>query len=282
VFLDITVRACFDEDLAASVKASQSQAGALGKLANAWAAASGQNVNITSATLTPIVQNEGTNLRTIHYSFRAHRDLMLLSLLGAAEAVTGAASPAGLPNPTLVDGVTFVPTTQPLALTDPFLPLNPTQTVTLQFQQSRSTTFANLVSTIAVTPDDLGYGGPLLSDPNATIESIGIAIIPMSAAFAPGASLTLANVSVDATLQPLLPTFGSPTFLPGTRLVITPLAAGPVKLADVWAAGTPKMTLDLGPGIKNNYVYDIVFSLSVRVPALSSVTSLAALTGVTP
>jgi fibronectin type III domain protein len=275
VFLDITVRACFDESLAASVKASQSQAGALGKLANAWAAASGQNVNITSATLTPMVQNKGTDLRTIHYSFRAHRDRMLLSLLGAAEAVTGVASPAALPNPTTVDGVTFVPTTQPLALTDPFTPLSQTQTVTLQFQPSRSTTFANLVSTIAVTPDDLGYGGPLLSDPNATVESIGIAIIPMNAA------LVLANVSVDATLQPLLPTFGSATFLPGTRLVITPLGRNPVKLTDVWAAGTPKMTLDLGQGITNNLVYDVVFSLSVRVPALSSVTSLSALTGVT-
>jgi hypothetical protein len=293
VILEVTFRACFDPDLAAAVRSSQAQRTVLDSIVASVAAARGKAVVLPGAM--PEVRKTGTGRRTVHFSFRAHRDQLLLAALAAAKAE--AVDPRALPNPVTVSGLSFDPGILPLArdpltgLPRPYAPLRPgIEQLTLQFQKSRPLSLDELVAAIAVTPDDLGLDSAFLSSDDALLESLGIAVIPMDTGVPTdgNAGLTIAAATIDglfvtqpAPRRPLLPAFGTANiFEGGTRLVMT-TTGDPLPLKDLWNAATPAaITLDFNGGIGAQRLYDVILSLSFRVPSTSATLSLSAVTGV--
>ncbi|HEX2051189.1 MAG TPA: fibronectin type III domain-containing protein [Actinomycetota bacterium] len=270
LILEVTFRACYDSDLAATVKASRSRSSSDRTLAEAIAAPGSRNLVFPGET--PSLVDGVTELRTVHLSLRAHRDNLLLTTLAAAEATAGNPSAAGLANPTTTSGVTFNPATRPLRRDDPFTPFDvgAMTSVTLQLMQpgSRPASLGGLLNLIAVTPDDLGFPPGVLTTDGARLVGLGIAVIPVDTALAVTSAL-------DAPLSGLLPAAGSPTFTSTTRLVMTTTQPA-VSFANVWGTA-PTVRLDFGTGIAERKLYDVIFSLSVAVPVKATQSALSAI-----
>jgi hypothetical protein len=258
--LDITIRACYDDDLAATVRSSRAQNADHLALVNAVAAA--MNRNVVFPGMLPDLGTRVTNIRTIHFSARAQRDKLLRAAIAAGEA-------AGIASP--VDGLAFNAALLPLRTNNPLSNVGGAalQTVVLQIQKDPPTSLGSLHGVIPVTPDDIGIPASLLTSSVGRIVSLGYAVIPTQPGVVANMQLAAAP-TIDATLAPLLPQVANPGFNLGDRLVTTTLTVGaPVLWRDVWNAATPKLTLDFGPAITNGHVWDVIFSLSVEVPVAS-------------
>jgi hypothetical protein len=268
LILEVTFRACHDDALAATVRASQSQRSSQRALAQV--VAGGALKTITFPGEKPELAAGRTQLRTIHFSMRAHRDRLLQAAIAAEQAKSGTLPAAGT-NVT-VDGLAFTAGRLPLARDDDFAGL--TAAVSSDFELSFATTppasLGALNGAIPVTPNDLGYPPNLLTSPEAQLVSLGLAVIPNQTN---GYRLRTTLV-VSSLLQSLLPSFGYTQ-----RFALTSPGTAPVGLASIWNAAVPQ-TLEVQLSSFRGGVpefYDVIFSLTVRVPALRTQTTIDAL-----
>lgn len=268
ILLSVTVRGCFDEDLAATVKASRRQQGSQGEAASVAAG------KLVSLPLGPGESAGESELRTVHLSLRAHRDLTLQSWLAAAQAQAGTttltADPITLPN----SSVGFAKATAPLIPGAPFSFLSSGQFhprarhgFTLRFAENEATSpsLADLETILQVTPADLGL------EAAGELVELGIAVIPTEKIGDPDfSSLSPIKLKVDQALKELLPGFDQSSDIERWLLTTTRLADSTepsVDLQGVWAA-KPALTLDLGAWVRTGALYDVLFSFVYNMSLL--------------
>ncbi|HEX2081459.1 MAG TPA: hypothetical protein VHG08_27395 [Longimicrobium sp.] len=267
ILLDVTVRGCFDEDLAATVRASGTQAATQFGLANAVALAAGSTL-VYPGTL-PDLDVGAAHVRTIHFSARAHRDLVLRNALAAAYAANPrAASP-------VVDGLAFDLNARPLGLHDPLTDVEGAapSSLTLQFQQNPPANLGALESTLVVTPADLGILDPLRTAPVGGVVGLGIAIIrtPPTRGTKKGPAPPPAppRITVDPVLASLLP-------VTGRLLLMTYLPQAPVWGDTLWRDASPVSVHvkfhDDGDDDRGG-IYDVIFSVSIAPPVRATRTT---------
>jgi hypothetical protein len=279
LLFEITVRGCYDENLAASVRANQSQLGQ--QLDRAKAVAASANKALRMPGSLPELLLGATGLRTIRYSARAHRDNLLRHALAALEAVKDK-------NPPDIDGLPLLADAKLLGFNEPLKALTGQglKTFGLKFQNDdQPGTLGLLHSLIAIKPDDLGL--PLGSGASAvgTIESLGVAVIPAGKRLADGSDRKLLKaVKIDGPLKSLLPQFDdtqpNPNLakdLAGSLFLTETAPQTPILLGDLFGGTGPAgITLDFDDAIDGQYVYDVIFSLSIRSPVPQLVASPAA------
>jgi fibronectin type III domain protein len=296
IVLNVTVRACYDPDLAATVRASRSQtAGAL-RVADTLG---GSRVLSLAGTRIELF-TETRDARTVRFSLRAHRERTLRAWFAAVEEYKllngGALPPWTLPGST-TSLASVVAGKKPLARDDPFAPLQGTLAQLVVDFRRRPTTPAaadlgRLATTISIAPEDLDAplgllspGGPSIAEP-AELLGVTIAIIPMRAGVrktsAPGSTAwhtgdpLAIQLGVDPLFAPILPfTTAAPL---GRRLVYSqPPGATQTfpALKDLWpTTGNPALRIDFGANVfdpvnpSRNLVYDVVIGLTFRAPAL--------------
>lgn len=279
LLLEITVRGCYDEGLATAVKASRQQSSNL--LGSAQAVASKANKILRKPGSLPLWNTGISGLKTVHYSVRAHRDNLLQQALAAQQA-------SGLPLEGLVlDAAKAVP----LGIAQPLLGLTTgaLNTFTLQFKNDQSVLGLGLLhGLLPISPADFGLGAnDAMSE--GILEAFNFVIIP-SGKLTPDVQRKklLNGISFDSITSPLaalLPQlktdsaeyqFKSPdgalqSFAPARPpieqllFVARTRPAQPVTLADVFG-GAAGITLDFADAIDEGYIYDVIFSLSVRTP----------------
>jgi len=297
VLFEVTVRACFDENLAAAVKASRSQRAGLLERANALA--SGANRVLTLPGVLPRRDFTPTSIRTFNLSLRAHRDnVVQLAQAALASLGTGATNPL----PLKLDGL------KPLAAGEPLKALRdqndkPLRSIALQFQREKPTSLGALAQLIALTPEDFGLpSGPqalalldsLLGSDAGELAGMGLAIVPAVDIKQPenAAAYKKITAQIDPLLGRLLPALDQKDQLDAVvskRLLMTdPGAMKKVGWKDLWGAAKlalpdgapllsakpkegdalpPFLKLDLGDALESGLIHDVIFSLSVRVPA---------------
>ncbi len=284
LLLEVTIRGCYDERLAAAVKANREQrAGQLDR-AKTVARAAGKVLTMPG-TLAELLAG-ASDIRTLHFSLRAHRDSVLEHALAAAAA-------AGT---RLVDGLDLKDGVAPLRSTDPFTPLakGGLKKVTLRFQRERPQSLGLLNGAIPVTPQTLGIPDVLTSSDAGTLVGVGLTVIPSAKATRPPpeeeppepADFAINDFDVDPLLQPYLPQLDPGITEPGAPdnnfernrgkalfITITPPTV-PVSLRQIWekaAVGVggqqvPRLGIDLGDALDKGYIHDVIFSISVKVP----------------
>jgi hypothetical protein len=284
VVLEVSTRCCYDGDLAATLTSSRryDPTALLTPITGAPLVTAALTAIRTAEFSVPALVESAGDTRTIHLSLRAHRD----KLLRAWKLLEG--------NSALPSGIAPVGTAAPLAGAAAFAPL-PTRTLTnavMRFRSTPATTVADLLtleSEIWVTPDLLRMAGALTGTAggnNRTLTQIlelGVAVVPMdigarvlsTAADGPwwssdplGMSLT-----VDTQLQTLLP--GESSFQ--RRLYSTVPGTAPLTLDAILGgatAATPAITLGLGTSVSGNLLYDVIFSISFRVPLAQAESAL--------
>jgi hypothetical protein len=281
VVLEITVRACYDPALAAAVRASKHEE------ASAFAMA-GALLSPALAVVVPGTPQQvapGTSeLRTVHWSLRAHRDRTLLAWTAAAQ-LAAAAVPA--------DILGALSNAAPLGAASPFLPLEAVtnQSLTFAFDASpppaltSPAALRDLAWNVKLDPALLGFTD--VTGATAGLVGLGVAVIPTAAGNrAEGSSVADPEPlglkwQIDPLLSPLLAS--PPTVLTAlpSRLTMTTIApAAPVGLADLFAASTPptvQIKIPALTGLSGDpLLYDIILSLSFQVPLLETPTAIAA------
>ncbi|MDP3858586.1 MAG: fibronectin type III domain-containing protein [Stagnimonas sp.] len=283
--LQVTVRGCYDESLARTVRASRRQtAAALGMVAGAT------GLSLAQPGALPRVDAGVSELRTVHYSLRAHRDKTLQIWNIAIAAQPALASLLG----PLAAGKTA------LGRDQPFQPLEALGSFTLELGNaplaSTGPGLRGLVQRLRIGPGDLGFdagvlgaGRNLLAE--ARLVALGVAVIPMPGAVRGEAdpdTVDALNLRLAATapLDRLLPGFAGGGSLPlPQRLKMTPIASPPNAplLSELFGAGTtlPGLVLTLPPAEQlsdaTNGLYDVIFSLSYRVPLRQAGSRIGAL-----
>jgi hypothetical protein len=189
IVLDVTLRACFDGDLAAAMRARRRQRR---DLLSAASSLLGSGNALQVAGLTP--RPTPSNSRTLHFSLRAHRDDMLRFFKGYLPRYQAAKQ--GLPT----SGANWnaMSITEPLTANGPFkaLPLNKlvsTDTTEMpKFALRFSATPSGIASgddlakaarEIVITPDVLGITADMLTQtpPGAGLVGAAVSVIPTSA-----------------------------------------------------------------------------------------------------
>lgn len=277
--LEVVLRGCHDAALASTVRASGAQDRAAAEVVKDYAG--------SVAVLTSTRRIESADLRTVRLSLRAHRDRTLLTWTAAKQAdlVNTMPLPAGLtPLPDLSE-------VAPLRRDQPFTPL-PTaspespetpETFVVRFSSDAVTSqdALSLRDTLVVTPADLGL-------PRATLDllpqegvpalvSVGLAVIPTQA----GARTIDADdnlvdplplaVSSPEALQPLL---ASSLANASPRFAVSAPDAEPVPLTALFGAEAVDLSFAFGDALATSKVYDVILSLTYRVPVLASRTAL--------
>jgi len=277
VLLEVTLRGCYDQDLARTVRASRRQtASGLSVVSNLSA------VPIPIAQPDSLVRIEAgaSELRTVHYSLRAHRD-QTLQVWSAAVQV----------QPTLTTNIAaLLPGKAPLGRDAPFAPLQPVTSFVLELAGALPPNtegwLLGLAGRLRVTPADLGFDGGILPGLNiledAELLEMGVAVIPMPDGVRgendPLTTDPLAvTLDVPAPLSQVLGGYSGGAALP-LRLKLSGKASAPPKLADLFSAGAA-MTLAMAPAAFNPtpLLYDVIFSLTFRVPVLAVGTRASAL-----
>jgi hypothetical protein len=281
IFLDVTVRGCFDPDLARTVRASRSQT------------ASALNV-ASNLTVPPVpigqpdslvrIEAGASELRTVHYSLRAHRDKTLQVWRAAiiaqpAQTTTLAA---------LLIGKSV------LGRDIAFDPLDPSITsFTLAFDDAvpanNVASLQALAGKLTISPADLGFDASVLTGrtvfTEANLISLGVAVIPMPDGVrtendADTVDPLNLRLQVTQPLDNLLPGFAASAPLPQRLKMTVPTAATDFpKVADLFASSAPPaITLQLDGAITPApRLYDVIISLSFRVPVLHVRTPIAAI-----
>lgn len=310
LLLEVTVRGCYDESLAAAVKAQRDQTAAQLDLAKATAARANKVLTLPGAL--PDLLTGASEVRTIHFSLRSHRDNLLKHALAAVKADDKLGG--------ILDGIDLTGgNLTPLGAMDPFRPIGKStvQKVTLKFQNSKPDSFAALGGVIPVTPDTLSIAEIQRQATTGTIVGMGLAIIPSrEVTFPPNGKtrpsdeqLALRGVAMDPLLATLLgsldatktdeidakdkdgqgkPKAGKPqSNLDKNRrrsffMTMQPPAV-PVSLSQVFnnalgnLAEPPRIELDLGDALNEGWIHDVIFSLSVRIPVAQLNVSPAAI-----
>jgi hypothetical protein len=300
LLLEVTIRGCYDERLAATVKADRDRAAGL--LDRAKAVAAGANKVLTLPGALPELLAGASEIRTLHFSLRAHRDSVLQHALAAAEAAGSR----------LVDGLDLKDGLVPLGAMDPFTPLAKSglKKVTLRFQMQRPQSLGVLNGDIPVTPQMLCITDLLTQSDAGAVVGLGLLVIPSVKATRPGAGVpvpppedfAIKALDLDPLLRSYLPQLdqaGVDDLDPKTAgrpgapknnfeknrtkalfITLKPPPA-PVSLKTIWhkaslgssgtpgpeaAADAPRIGVDLGDALDNEYIHDVIFSLSVHVP----------------
>jgi|GEM_PF-5530619 len=287
IVLDITVRGCYDADLAQTVRASRRQT------------ATGFNmVSRLAGVVAPValpdalvrVEADASELRTVRYSLRAHRDKTLQVLSAAVSALPS--PPASLL--ALVTGKAMLGRDASFEALDPAV-RNFTMELSSAPLANTIPALQSLVGKLRVSPADLGFDSAVLTNHNvleaARLVRLGVAVIPMPDGVRPVVEsdtdpLTLddpMNIQLQVTglLGNVFPNFGSIAALPQRLKITVPaeLTTDPPTLADLFAAPTPPaLTFDLSDALgPPSLIYDVIVSLTFRVPALNVRTVINAL-----
>jgi hypothetical protein len=285
IVLDITVRGCYDADLARTVRSSRRQTASGFNVASRIPGALGA-IGLPDSLVR--IEAGASELRTVRYSLRSHRDRTLQVL--SAAALAQVAPPAALTS--LIAGRSV------LGRDTAFEPLDATRTsFTLELSgaalPNTVAALQTLVGTLRVSPADLGFDASVLTGrdvvEHARLVSLGVAVIPMPGGVRPvqdsdGDPSTIddpMNIQLQVTglLGNVFPGFGTSTALP-TRLRMTlPAQADPPTLADLFAAAVPPaITFNLASAFgPPSLLYDVVISLTFRVPALRVKTAIDAI-----
>ena len=228
MLLEVTVRGCYDDNLAAAVRASRSLRNNASDRANALLSGLNKVLNLPGAL--PVLDQGQSSLQNINFSLRAHQS----TLLRIAHATTQALQPANAPAIQLgnlqLDQLLFPQTAQDLA--DPLSPLRalsdmsgggsgkPITTIRLQFLRQKAADLLSLSQIIPLTPDVFGMGGlsgsalqNLLGSTAGQIASIGFTIVPTKA----GALLpsSYSSSAASTPTAPGQPAGGSAAAAPG-------------------------------------------------------------------
>lgn len=280
ILLDVTVRGCFDQDLARAVRASRSQTASGLSLASnltATPVAIGQPDSLVR------VEAGASELRTMHYSLRAHRDKTFQiwqAAILAQPALTGTLS-------TLLAGKAV------LGRDAAFDPLDPAVT-NFAFEFSGTPLAAGLASLrgltgkLRVSQADLGFDSTVLTgrtvSEEARLVSMGVAVIPMPDGVRgvnDEDTVDPLNVRLQVTgpLDNVFPGFASSSPISQRlRMTVPDGTTNFPRVADIFGGSAPpaiNLQLDgaLAPASR---LYDVIISLSFRVPVLQVGTPITA------
>lgn len=272
VILDITIRGCYDADLAQTVRASRSQTASMLDVASNLPAALGE---IALPGAVPKVAAAASELRTVRYSLRAHRDRTLQAI--SAAVLAQPTPPAALT--ALVAGKSMLRRDAAFESLDPAVT---TFTLELTGEALPETVAAlqSLVGTLRVSPEDLGLDAAVLTNREllepARLTAIGVAVIPMPEGVRPDVDPPVLadpmNIGLTVTG---FGGFDQPATALPKRLVLLRTADPPAVAELFSAAAAPSIAFDLAgaPGL----LYDVVVSLTFRVPVLRVHTAIDAL-----
>lgn len=183
--LEVTLRACYDDDLAAAVRTAQAQRRDVLRVAGAAVAP-----GVRFARAVPVRVTGESERRTIHVSLRAHRDETLRlwqAFLPAYKAAHNGALPTAGANWTAVEKAA------PLAQQAAFQPLP----VAADATQNQLPTFEIAFARSGAATDETGAAlGALATRVTLTPEMLGIPLDLVTSAV-PGASGGLVGVSVS-------------------------------------------------------------------------------------
>ncbi|HKH45513.1 MAG TPA: fibronectin type III domain-containing protein [Thermoanaerobaculia bacterium] len=280
IVLDITVRGCYDADLAQTVRASRRQTASDFNVASRLPGALGP-IGLPDSLVR--VEAGATELRSVRYSLRAHRDKTLQVLSAAVLAQPTA--PVTLR--TLIEGKAVLGRDAAFESLDPAVSSFKIELSSAPLANSVAA-LQGLVGTLRVSPGDLGFDAGLLSGHDvvepARLVSLGVAVIPMPEGVrAADAELTDDPMNVELQVTGLLgnvfPGFGSAAALPQRLKMTIPAEADPPAVADLFSAGVvPALTFDLAGALAGgSRLYDVIVSFTYRVPALRVRTVINAL-----
>jgi hypothetical protein len=309
LLFEITVRACYDDNLAAAVRAGRAQRKGLLDKANLLAGANNHILSLPGVL--PRTDYADSNVRTFNLSLRAHHDSLLQM---ANAAVQSLLKPGELLGQRVVDGLLIdFAKDLPLRSDEPLRPFTdaasgkPLTSITWQFRRQKPSTLSALAQVIPLTPEEFGLSSALknletlLASSAGAVAGIGVSVIPAQGAFPSDQAYDLQGISIglDPLLQTLLPalvpTSGGAAALTQC-LAMTPAAtAQPVPWAQIWnnakqavsdlplltppAAGQPVapfLNLSLGDSLAQGKIHDVIISISVRIPVLTVGTTTVA------
>ena len=283
LLVEVTIRGCYDERLAAAVKGKRSQRA--GQLGRAKAVARAANKALTMPGTLPELLAGASDIRTLHFSLRAHRD-------GVLEHALAAAAAAGT---SLVDGLDLKEGLAPLGGMEPFTSLakGGLKKIELRFQPDQSQTLGLLNSEIPVTPKTLGIPDALTSSDAGSLVALGLLVIPSVKVSKPPDDEALPapddyaikGFDIDPLLKPYLPQLDENITETGATsnnfernkgralfITLTPPSTL-VSLRTIWenvtapiSGQSPHLGVHLGDALDKGYIHDVVFSLSVKVP----------------
>lgn len=274
VLLDITIRGCYDEALAAGITAKRDQIA--GQLDRAKVVAAQANKILTMPGTLPELVAGASEIRTLHFSLRAHRDSLLTHARAAAEAAPG----------TSIDGLLLRDDLEPLGAMDAFVPLaeGGLKQVVLRFQTQRPQSLGVLNSEIPITPQTLGITDALLESDAGKIVALGLVVLPSVNVARPPAGQTppvpadyeIKAIEMDSLLGSLLPQLDANNLAANRRkalLITMDSAATPIDLKQIWnkavaapPADAPRLGVDLGDAFDRRLIHDVIFSVSVKIP----------------
>lgn len=281
IILEIRMRACYDPQLATTVRANQQQRSQqIDRMVDL-----GAKVSRVLQLGSPAVTTSLTPPQSAQFSLRTNRDRILQAAIAGAQVQAGTVDVTGAQS---IDGLTFVAgaaDVAPLPLGAPFSYFGdpkPT-TIALVFTRNSSTTLGEQIGKIVITPDVLGVDLTLLNaltdtDVVPMLTDLAVAIIPTRR----GVDMHPVAGDVSDLLGPLLPeawTSRSTNAVPLPRLsMTTPVqsAAKSVPLASLWpAAGGDDfvVTVNVGSMIAEGQLYDIIFSVTSNVPLVAGQTT---------
>jgi hypothetical protein len=278
--LEIVIKACYDADLAQTLRSSRRQT------------ATGLQI-VSNLSAIPVLLTQPDSAvstaagisarRTVHFSLRAHRDRTLQIWTAAVQAQPLlTATLAGL-----------LPGKAMLNRDEPFQPLTPISGIRFDLTSATPANsvaaLQDLAGALHVSPLDLGFNSSVLAAgrtllEQARLESIGIAIIPMPGGVRgendPSTTDPLGlTLQVPPPLDVLLPGFGTTAAFPD-RLRMTVAVSNPPTLADLFAATpAPAVMLNLPAVVfaPAPLLYEVIFSLTYTVPVLETATHIAGL-----
>lgn len=270
LIVEITMRGCFDPDLASTVRAGQRQRNY--QITQANSARTALNLFLTPAI--PNITGKPSGLRTVRFSLRTQRDRVLQAAIAGAQIKEGTTN-IPVTTAVTVSGITFEPANvTPLALHEPFSFFGDVSStsIRLKFVSEATQSLRDQLSEIVVTPDVLGVDLDLLSlftgQSEPALEAIAVVLIPTRHAVS-GFNATVGNSDNDLRL-----------LLGWNASEITSLLSmtspgqenSRLPLTDLWN-GSRALQLEFGNAIASGTLYDVIFGLSFRFPVLAGVTT---------
>jgi hypothetical protein len=285
LILQVTVRACYSEELAAAVRAGVAQqqqqigrANLVGSTAGSRILSLGQSSN----------QIGTTPIRTVKFSLRTQNDRVFQSALAAAQVQANSTNPIGA---VTVDNLYFTPSsTSPLAIGAPFAffgqdassgsPTPIPGTITLSFTKSTASTLVSQLNTFAVTPETLGIDESILQSsllpvqdaPTPQVVGLSVIFIPMRS---PTGAFSATAGATSAALNNLLGANWTPNQpVPGLITMTPPNTQTPINISNLWPSTNPlSLSFDVSQAIANGTLYDVIVSVSYSAPVLTSLTT---------
>lgn len=285
LFIEITMRGCYDPDLASTVRAGQQQRDyQLARLSDTEQSAgrvlSPGNAKIGLAS---------AELRTVQFSLRTQRDRILQAAVAGAQVKNNTTAP--ISESVTIDEIVFTPSqAKPLRATDAFsffpdvsqaLP----STISLTFiRDAAQTKLKDQLTEIVITPATLGVDLGLLS-PTAGLPPLNNQAMPALVGIA---VVIIPTRQGEPNLQPTVGTIDEHLRLllgwkvgqtPIPRLSMTSPAnaeSRKISFSDLWPSspgGSRKLQLNFGAAITEGSLYDVIFSLSFHTPLLAGVTT---------